>query len=98
MADPTRRGILERLAAGPASVSEVAQPFELSLPGVLKHVRVLEAARLVTTTKSGRTRECKLNQLALDEAAEWLTSARRRWDDRMRSLEQHVVATRARAE
>jgi DNA-binding transcriptional ArsR family regulator len=98
MADPTRREILERLAAGPASVSEVAEPFHLSLPGVLKHVRVLEAARLVTTTKRGRTRECKLNELALDEVAEWMTSARLRWDARMRSFEQHVGATRARTQ
>ena len=59
LADPTRREILERLAEGPASVSDLARPLGMSMPGSLKHVRILEQARLVTTQKQGRVRECR---------------------------------------
>jgi DNA-binding transcriptional ArsR family regulator len=86
LSDPTRRDILERLAHGPASVSELAAPFGMSLPGVLKHVRLLEEANLVTTEKRGRTRECSLSPEQMDDAVLWLDSQRARWEARLDRL------------
>lgn len=86
LSDPTRRDILERLATGPASVSQLAEPMGISLPGVLKHVRILEDAKLVTTEKHGRTRECRLAEGDLDEAAAWMRDHRRRWEERLDRL------------
>ncbi len=87
LSDPTRREILERLAAGPASVSELARPTGISLPGVLKHVRVLEAANLVTTVKTGRTRECRLGPGDMEEATTWIERYRDMWERRFDRLE-----------
>ena len=87
MADPTRRGILERLAEGPATVSELAEPFDMSLPGVLKHVRVLEGVGLVETHKHGRTRECRLGPARLDNVQRWIEDYRRQWEARLDRLE-----------
>ena len=70
LADPTRREILERLVRGPASVSELAGPAGMSMPGLLKHVRILEQAQLVTTEKQGRVRRCRLDPGHLDDAAQ----------------------------
>ena len=86
LSDPTRRDILERLAHGPATVSELARPFDITLPGVLKHVRVLEEARLVVTEKHGRTRECRLGSEHLDDAAQWIQIYRSRWEGRLDRL------------
>jgi DNA-binding transcriptional ArsR family regulator len=86
LSDPTRRRILERLARGPATISELAQPFEISLPGLLKHVRVLEQADLVTTEKQGRTRQCRLGPEHLDDAAQWIQTYQRRWEGRLDRL------------
>lgn len=86
LSDPTRREILERLARGPATISELAQPFDISLPGLLKHVRILERADLVTTEKQGRTRQCRLGSGQLDEAAQWIQTYRRRWEGRLDRL------------
>jgi DNA-binding transcriptional ArsR family regulator len=86
LADPTRREILERLSDGPASVSELAQPFGMSMPGVLKHVRILEQAHLVTTQKRGRIRQCRLDPAHLDDAEEWIQTYRRRWERRLDRL------------
>ena len=86
LSDPTRREILERLARGPASISELAEPFGISLPGLLKHVRVLEQARLVSTEKEGRTRQCRLGSEQLDEAAQWIETHRHRWEGRLDRL------------
>ena len=72
LADPTRRAILDRLGEGPASISELAEPFEMSLTGLKKHVRILEEAGLVTTEKVGRTRVCKLGPGGLDGAQRWI--------------------------
>lgn len=85
LADPTRREILERLAQGPASVSELAGPAGMSMPGLLKHVRILEQAQLVTTEKNGRVRQCRLDPGHLDDAAQWI-QARRRWERRLDRL------------
>jgi DNA-binding transcriptional ArsR family regulator len=87
LSDPTRRRLLERLSGGPASISELARPTGLSLPGVLKHVRILEDARLVTTRKQGRTRECRLAPGDLDQAQDWIATYRERWDERFDRLD-----------
>jgi DNA-binding transcriptional ArsR family regulator len=86
LADPTRRHILERLARGPATVSELGQPFDISLPGLLKHVRILEEADLVITEKHGRTRQCRLGSEDLDDAARWIQTYQRRWEARLDRL------------
>jgi DNA-binding transcriptional ArsR family regulator len=87
LSDPTRRDILERLGSGPATLSELAHPLDISLPGVLKHVRVLEAAQLVTTERNGRTRECRLGPERLDDASQWIAMYRLRWERRLDRLE-----------
>jgi DNA-binding transcriptional ArsR family regulator len=72
LADPTRRGILERLGHGSATISELAEPFEITLTGLKKHVQVLEDAALVSTEKVGRTRRCSLGPQRLDDVARWI--------------------------
>lgn len=90
VADPTRRDILERLTAGPATVTDLARPYGLSLPGVMKHVRVLESASLVTTEKRGRVRECRLGPAHLDDVTDWIKRYRRTWERRLVRLERYV--------
>ena len=94
LSDPTRRDILERLTRGPASVSELARPAGISLPGVLKHVRILEEANLVTTEKRGRTRECRLGPEQMDDATTWIESQRRQWERRLDRLEAIIERTK----
>jgi DNA-binding transcriptional ArsR family regulator len=94
LSDPTRREILERLTRGPASVSELARPTGISLPGVLKHVRILEEANLVTTEKRGRTRECRLGPEQMDDATTWIESQRRLWERRLDRLEAIIERTK----
>jgi DNA-binding transcriptional ArsR family regulator len=72
ISDPTRRGVLERLGEGTATISELAEPYDISLTGMKKHVAVLEDAELVTTEKVGRARVCRLGPRGLDEAQEWI--------------------------
>jgi DNA-binding transcriptional ArsR family regulator len=97
LSDPTRRRILERLERGPATVSELARPFDITLPGLMKHVRILEEAHLVTTEKTGRTRQCQLGGEQLDEAAQWIETHRHRWEARLDRLERYLARrTRAR--
>jgi DNA-binding transcriptional ArsR family regulator len=96
LSDPTRRSILERLMVGPATVSELARPYGLSLPGVLKHVRVLEGARLVATEKRGRVRECRLGPAQLDDVTDWIATYRRSWESRFERLERYVEGQRGR--
>jgi DNA-binding transcriptional ArsR family regulator len=86
LADPTRRGILERLGQGSATISELAEPYGISLTGLKKHVRVLEEAELVTTEKVGRRRECNLGPRRLDDAQEWMQMYRRMLDERLDRL------------
>jgi DNA-binding transcriptional ArsR family regulator len=94
LSDPTRRDILERLARGPATISELADPAGISLPGVMKHVRILEEARLVITEKKGRTRECRLGSEHLDEAAQWIRLYRQRWEGRLDRLGGYLERTK----
>lgn len=83
LADPTRRAILERLGRGNATITELAEPFGISLTGCKKHVRVLEEAELVTTVKVGRARECSLGPRRLDDLQEWIEMYRRMLDGRL---------------
>ena len=90
LSDPTRRAMLERLARGPATVSELAAPTGISLPGTLKHVRILEEAKLVTSEKKGRTRECRLGPDQLDDVTRWIEWYRATWDRRLDRLEAYI--------
>jgi DNA-binding transcriptional ArsR family regulator len=90
LSDPTRRAMLERLSSGPATISELAAPARMSLPGVLKHVRILEEADLVVSEKRGRSRECRLGSARLDDATGWIEWYRGRWDRRLDGLEAYI--------
>jgi DNA-binding transcriptional ArsR family regulator len=83
LADPTRRGILQRLGQGTATISDLAEPFGISLTGTKKHVRVLEDAGLVTTEKVGRERRCRLGPRRLDDVQDWVDDYRRMLDERL---------------
>ena len=86
LADPTRRVMVERLARGPASVSELAQPLAMSLPAVLQHLQVLETSGLVRSEKAGRVRTCRIHPAALRTAETWLTRRRAGWERRLDRL------------
>jgi DNA-binding transcriptional ArsR family regulator len=86
LSDPTRRAIVERLGRGPASVSQLAQPFAMSLPAVVQHVAVLEASGLVTSEKVGRVRTCQIDGLALSVAGRWIQERRTTWERRLDRL------------
>ncbi len=94
LADPTRRGILERLGQGSATITDLAEPFEMSLTGIKKHVRILEDAELVTTEKVGRTRWCRLGPRRLDDVQEWMTTYRRMLDERLDRFEDLLERTK----
>jgi len=83
LSDPTRRSILERLASGPATIGELAAPFDLTLNGVKKHVGILESVDLVITAKVGRSRECRLGPAQLENATSWIDDYRRAWQRRL---------------
>ncbi len=83
LSDPTRRSILERLASGPATIGELARPFDLTLNGVKKHVGILESVDLVITAKVGRSRECRLGPAQLENATSWIDDYRRAWERRL---------------
>jgi len=89
VADPTRRGILERLGRAEASISELAESFDMTLTGIKKHVAVLEDARLVTSRKTGRVRTCRLGPRRLEQEAEWIEKCQHLVDasfDRLEAL------------
>jgi len=86
LADGSRRSMVERLAEGPASVSELAQPLVMSLAAVVQHVQVLEACGVVTTAKVGRSRICTLEPQALRLAEIWMGDRRRGWEERLERL------------
>jgi DNA-binding transcriptional ArsR family regulator len=97
LSDATRRGVLERLGRGDASITDLAGSFRMTLTGMRKHVGVLEQAGLVTTEKVGRVRTCRLGPRRLEDESAWLEQQRRLWDARFDGLEQ-VVAERRRKE
>ncbi len=86
LADPTRRAILERLARDPVSVGELAAPFDISLPAISRHLKVLEAARLIRRERHAQWRRCRLQATPLREATDWLVQYRRFWEQRFDSL------------
>jgi len=94
LSDPTRRGILERLGRGDASITDLADAFAITLTGIKKHVRVLEESGLVTTEKVGRTRTCRLGPRTLDQEAEFIASYRRMLEDRLNRLEDFLERTK----
>jgi DNA-binding transcriptional ArsR family regulator len=88
LSDPTRRGVLELLGRGDASITDLAGQFRMTLAGMMKHVGVLEDAGLVTTEKVGRVRTCRLGVRRLDEEMSWMEDYRKRWDERFAALDQ----------
>ena len=86
-ADSTRRAVLRQLGAGPASVSDLAAPFDMALPPFMKHIRTLENAGLITTEKVGRVRTCELNPERYAAVEDWLRDQRRQWASRYRKLD-----------
>ncbi len=90
ISDATRRGVLERLGRGEASITDLAQAFDMTLTGMRKHVGVLEQAELVTTEKVGRVRTCKLGRHRLEAETDWLERHRRLWDARFDELDKVV--------
>jgi len=92
LADPTRRAVLQRLGKGEASIGELAKPFDMALPSLMKHVRVLETVGLVESRKSGRVRTCRLKPAAMTEAERWLVEQRVVWEARLDRLELYVKA------
>jgi DNA-binding transcriptional ArsR family regulator len=88
LADPTRRAILARLSQGEASVTELAKPFDLSLPGISKHLKVLQRAGLITQSRSAQWRPCRLETARLKEASEWVGEYRRFWDESFQRLDE----------
>jgi DNA-binding transcriptional ArsR family regulator len=90
LSDPTRRGILDRLAHAPLTLSDLAGPLGLTLNGVKKHVRILEEVGLVVTAKVGRTRQCRLGQAHLDDAAGWIDAYRMSWEKRLDGFAAYV--------
>ena len=101
LADPTRRAILARLALGDASVSDLAEPFEISLPAVSRHLKVLEHAGLIVRTREAQWRPCQLNAGPLKDAASWIDDYRRFWDasfDRMGEYIAQLQAKEAKGE
>jgi DNA-binding transcriptional ArsR family regulator len=90
LADPTRRAILARLAQGEATVTELAEPFDLSLPGISKHLKVLRRAGLVTQGRKAQWRPCRLEAGPLRDVADWVEHYRHLWDDRLDRLEDYL--------
>ena len=90
LADSTRRSILTRLAEGEATVSELAEPFPMSLPAISRHLKVLERAGLIARSREAQWRPSRLQAEPLDDAAEWMQSRKRTWEGRMDRLETHL--------
>src|SRR5579859_901522 len=92
LADPTRRAILQRLAAGEAPVKELARPFKLSAPAITKHLKVLERAGLISRSREAQRRPCRIQARPLKEAASWIEHYRRLWDERLDRLDLYLQA------
>ena len=90
LADPTRRAILARLARGEATVNELARPFDLSQPAISKHLKVLERAGLISRSREGQTRPCRLETAAFKQVDQWVASYRTLWEDSFDRLSQHL--------
>ena len=90
LADPTRRAILARLTRGDASVTELAKPFDMTLPAVSKHLKVLERAGLIARSRDAQWRPCRLKAQRLEEAADWVERYRRFWEQSLDRLDEHL--------
>ena len=90
LADPTRRAILERLAGGEASVTRLAEPFDLSLPAISKHLKVLERAGLVARSRDAQWRPCRLEAAPLQDVSDWVERYRRHWEQRLDRLDHYL--------
>ena len=95
LADPTRRAILARLASGECSVTELAEPFEMSMPAVSKHLRVLERAGLIARGRSAQWRPCRIDAGPLKQVAEWTEQYRKIWETKFDSLELYLQELQA---
>ena len=91
LADPARRAMLERLTRGPASVSELAAPLAMSLPGVVQHLAVLEDSGLVSSRKVGRVRTCQIEPMSLQKAEQWINERRILWERRLDRLGDYLA-------
>ena len=94
LADPSRRAMVDRLVQGPATVSELAKPLAMSLPGVMQHLAVLEASGLVVSEKIGRTRTCRIEPKVLTQAEHWIGERRAFWERRLDRLGQFLDETK----
>ena len=91
LADPTRRAILERLAQGDATVGELAEPFAMTMPAISKHLSVLERAGLITKSRDGQRRNCRITATPLKNATSWLNDYRRHWEANLDSLDDYLT-------
>ena len=96
LADPTRRAILSRLTSGAASVGELAEPFDMSLPAVTKHLKVLQRAGLISQGREAQWRPCRLEARPMRDAAEWMEPYRRHWEKRLDRLDDYLRETSGR--
>ena len=91
LADPTRRAILARLATGDATVGELAEPFAMTMPAISKHLSVLERAGLITKSRDGQRRNCRITATPLKNATQWLDEYRRHWEANLDSLDAYLT-------
>ena len=98
LADPTRRAILARLASGERSVTELAEPFDMSMPAVSKHLRVLERAGLIIRGRDAQWRPCRIETAPLKDVAEWAERLRSSWEERLDRLDKYLQGMKAREE
>jgi DNA-binding transcriptional ArsR family regulator len=98
LADPTRRAILTRLAAGEATVGQLAEPFALTQQAISKHIKVLEQAGLISRSRAAQARPCRLEPARFEPVAEWIGRHRQIWHDRYDRLDEHLAALRAAAD
>lgn len=93
LGDPTRREMVERLSRGPATVKQLAEPYAMSLPAVLQHLKVLEASGLVTSEKVGRVRTCRIERVVLGNAGDWIAQRQASWERCFDALADYLAAT-----
>jgi DNA-binding transcriptional ArsR family regulator len=91
LSDPTRRAILERLASGAATVGELAEPFAMTMPAISKHLSVLERSGLITKSRDGQRRNCRITATPLKNATDWLDRYRRHWEANLDQLDAYLI-------
>ena len=96
LSDPTRRSVLQRLISGPATVKELSEPFSMGLPSFMKHIKVLERSGLISTQKTGRTRNCMIEPMQLTAAEKWLSEQRAIWEGRTDRLADYAESLASR--